>query len=124
MTELAELPDSVADDFEYIELLNSDSSATVSIDGMQLGGDVSVTLGDEELLPGESAVVVANERAFELRYGESVRVVGEYDGSLDDTEPHVQLIDTDTHALVDLTLALSDLLAKSRSGRRVVARVD
>lgn len=68
--------------FEFIELWNSSSNAVDLsgvrfTDGINYSFDAGATIG-----PGERLVVVKNEAAFESRYGQGRRVVGEFAGQL------------------------------------------
>ena len=107
--ERTQLPDAVATDFQFVELLNSDASTSVSVGDMQLEGDISARLSDEQMSPGESVVVVANEEAFRVRYGDAIRIVGEFEGTLHQLETQVSLIDFDSHALVEIRWTLDEL---------------
>jgi len=67
-----------ADDFEFVELANTGGETialggAAFIDGIDLEFDANVTVA-----PGERVVVVANQAAFEYRYGAGLPVVGQY----------------------------------------------
>jgi len=82
------------DDFEFIELLNSSTSGTINLSGVQLFNGVSFNFGDTFLFPGERAVVVEDVDAFMARYGDSVNVLGEWSGSLSNGGEAVALLDS------------------------------
>ena len=67
-----------ADDFEFVELTNTGGETialggAAFIDGIDLEFDANLTVA-----PGERVVVVANQAAFEYRYGAGLPVVGQY----------------------------------------------
>ena len=63
------------DDFEFIELFNRGSSP-LSLGGYHFTEGVDFAFPTQELAAGERAVVVSNEAAFRLRYGDQVRILG------------------------------------------------
>jgi hypothetical protein len=65
-------------DFEYVELLNISDVSTINLAGVTLNDGVEYVFPEAFLGPGERAVVVRNQAAFEYRYGTELRVVGEY----------------------------------------------
>ena len=77
-------------DFEFIELVNTSTTQSLNLEGVQfieqvLNNDnqgITFTFGDLTLEPGERVVVVEDMAAFELRYGTTVNVAGEYSGNL------------------------------------------
>jgi hypothetical protein len=66
-----------ADDFEFIELINTGTNA-INLSGTSLADGVQFTFGDETLAAGERIIVAANQAAFSHRYGPNIRVAGEY----------------------------------------------
>lgn len=74
-----------ANDFEFIELLNT-SSRHVDLDGCYFFGPVDFNFTGaatgRTLAPGARVLVVANATAFQLRYGPGKPVAGEYSGQL------------------------------------------
>jgi len=67
--------------FEFIELTNTGAEA-MQLDGFALSGSVEFAFGDYELAPGERVVIVANQDAFAVRYGDGIPVAGTYTGAL------------------------------------------
>ena len=67
-----------ADDFEFVELVNSSVSQAVSLSGIRFTEGIEFAFADETLAAGERIVVAANQAAFQHRYGTSVRLAGEY----------------------------------------------
>lgn len=71
------------DEFEFVELLNT-SNASIELQGVVFSNAVDFAFtGSTVLAPGERAVVVENQDAFEFRYGTSIRVLGQWSGGLD-----------------------------------------
>jgi hypothetical protein len=72
------------DDFEFIEITNL-GTETVNLRQMRFSEGIEFTfLTDAFLLPGERAVLVRDLASFRMRYGNGVRVLGEFVGALDD----------------------------------------
>lgn len=90
------------DEFEYIELTNT-GATSLNVRNCRFGEGVSLTLNDATLAAGERAVVVRNLPAFQLRYGNSIRVLGEYVGNLDDGGEQITLLDPLGNVLTSLT---------------------
>ncbi len=86
--EIALHPDAEADDFEFIELINTGSKDLI-LNQLALDGTVQFEFADSNLTklgPGERVVVVGNREAFETRYGDSTPVAGEFEqGNLSDS---------------------------------------
>ena len=81
-----------ADDFEFIEFVNT-SSLTIDLTNVRLerteiddtthGVDFEFSAGEvTELGPAERVVVVEDTDAFMLRYGDGIRVAGQWSGAL------------------------------------------
>lgn len=70
------------DDFEFIEVQNV-GHTTAELLNYRFTDGVTFAFRSFELAAGEYAVIVKNLTAFRLRYGDEVRVIGEFDrGSL------------------------------------------
>ncbi len=67
--------------FEFIELTNT-SDSPLQLKDYSLSGAVQFTFGDYELAAGGRVVIVANQDAIALRYGDGVPVAGAYVGAL------------------------------------------
>ena len=92
--ELAIIPNLSASDFEFIELMNT-GSETLRMSGVQFVDGVTMTFGAGiDLLQGERLLVVANRVAFDLRFGSSFPVAGEFLGSLNNGGETIQIIDS------------------------------
>ena len=91
--ELASIPTLSASDFEFIELVNT-GAETLDLGGAQFIDGITLTLGAGiELLAGERLLVVADQAAFELRFGTNLSVAGEFSGSLSNSGEAIQIID-------------------------------
>jgi len=84
------------DQFEFIEFVNT-SSAALDLAGVHFnatGGGVSFAFGTGDLLAaGERGVLVSDLAAFQLRYGSSINVMGEYAGNLSNGGEQIDLED-------------------------------
>ena len=67
---------------QFLELYNSSATGTVNLSGMQFNAGITLTLGNLDLGPGERAIIVKDLSAFQFRYGNGIRVLGQYSGSL------------------------------------------
>lgn len=88
-----------ADDFEFVEFLNI-SDQIVDVSGVRLAqttdGDNTIGLdfdfgsgAIQELQPGERLIVVESLEAFQLRYGESLPVAGQWSGGLNNASERI-----------------------------------
>ncbi len=92
--ELAVLPGMVGGDFEFIELINSGANA-LDLGKAYFEEGVEFTFPAPFMLnPGERCLVVASQSAFQIRYGESHRIAGEFQGSLDNGGEKLRLLDS------------------------------
>jgi len=101
--ELTALPGAQEDDFEFIELVNTHPTATISLNNMSLAGGLSFTFGNAILAAGERAVVVENLAAFQARYGTGHNVLGEWSGGASNSGETIEL----RNALDNVVMALS-----------------
>lgn len=104
------------DDFEFIEVLNSNPTETIGLLGVTLAGGVDFTFGDLHLAPHERVVVVRNIDAFVARYGTEVTIAGQYDGSLNNGGEEVALLDATDAVLVSVNYNDTDPWAVSADG--------
>ncbi|MCA9197740.1 MAG: chitobiase/beta-hexosaminidase C-terminal domain-containing protein, partial [Planctomycetales bacterium] len=93
------------DEFEFVEFVNV-SDQIVDLSNVQLlqtttenqttgiGFDFA-SADDTRLAPGERIVVVENEAAFRVRYGDQVRVAGQWAGGLSNNSEHVTVVSGD-----------------------------
>jgi hypothetical protein len=66
---------------EYIELQNI-GSTTLNLEGVRLSGGVDFTFPAMTLAPGQYTLVIAQQAAFQARYGTTLNVAGVYTGKL------------------------------------------
>ncbi|MCA9215523.1 MAG: CotH kinase family protein [Planctomycetales bacterium] len=72
------------DDFEFVEIHNP-TDAPISLIGLHLEGGIDFDFfnaSETTIGAGQYALVVANQSAFNARYGDALPVVGEYTGQL------------------------------------------
>ncbi|MCA9197905.1 MAG: CotH kinase family protein, partial [Planctomycetales bacterium] len=72
------------DEFEFVELVNTSATETINLAGYRFTEGIEFTFGDVSLAPHQRTVVVANQTAFQQRYGSDLPVAGEY-GTTPDT---------------------------------------
>jgi hypothetical protein len=107
-TELAVDNSLVSDDFEFIELVNTSATETLSLSDVRLANGVQFDFTGaavSQLEPGQRVLIVRNATAFALRYGNDVmdRVAGEFaaNTALRDTGERVTLTTFDGSIIVD-----------------------
>ena len=92
-SELAMAPGADAEDFEWIEFLNT-GTTTIDLSGAALTEGVGFRFPAGFLLePGQRSVVVASAAAFRARYGAAPVVAGSFSGNLDNSGERLQLTD-------------------------------
>jgi hypothetical protein len=79
------------EDFEYIELLNT-GSTPINLTGFAFTNGIDFKFSGGVLQPGEFIVAVKNRTVFESRYGNQVRIAGQYTGSLDNSGERITLV--------------------------------
>ncbi|MDB4319046.1 lamin tail domain-containing protein [bacterium] len=101
--ELTSIPALSASDFEFIELINlGGTSLDLSLAKFTEG--VTMTFpGGTILAPGQRVIVVANQAAFELRYGNLLPVVGQFTGNLDNSGEQLQIVDAVGENVLEFT---------------------
>ena len=94
----------VDNDFEFIELANT-SNSFVDYTNVTFTNGLTFTMPVGTVLaPGERVVLVADEEAFEFRYGvDLVRIVGEFTGNLSNSGERIRLAAADGSTIVDFT---------------------
>jgi hypothetical protein len=80
-----------AADFEFLELKNV-GLQPLALGGYQLTDGVDFVFPNMTLAPGDHVLVVRNEPAFHLRYGNGQNIAGEFGGSLANEGEHVTLL--------------------------------
>ncbi len=99
---------------EFIELANL-GEEMIDLNLVRFASGIDFVFGPTELLPGEAVVVVQDTDAFRARYGESVRVAGQYAGRLDNGGERLRLEDAIGRTLVDLRF--NDKWSRSTDGK-------
>ncbi len=77
---------------EFIELTNV-GSETVNLNLVQFTKGIQYTFPSYELSPGGYCLLVRDQAAFEAVYGNTLAVVGQYTGSLDNAGEKIELLD-------------------------------
>ena len=93
--ELTAIPGVNNDDFEFIEILNT-GAQTMDLTGVELTNGVTfdfTTSAITSLDPDQYMLVVSNQAAFELRYGNDLPIAGEYEGNLANGGERLTLVD-------------------------------
>ena len=99
--ELAANPGLGDNNFEFVELINTSTAQSLNLEGVQfveqvLDNDnqgITFTFGALTLAPGERIVVVEDTEAFQLRYGNTIQIAGEFSGNLDNGGETITLHD-------------------------------
>ena len=99
------------DDHEFVEVKNT-SGFAVNLKDVAFTRGIVFTFPDQNLAPGEVAVIVRNEAAFRSRYGTRARILGSYGASeannfANDGE-RVTLTDAADQTLLDFTFEDGD----------------
>ena len=93
-------------DFEFIEITNT-SDSLVDYTNVTFTSGLTFTMPVGTVLAlGERMVLVADQAAFEFRYGLGfVRIVGEYTGNLGNSGERIRLAAADNSTIADFTYA-------------------
>ena len=113
--ELAAMPGITNNDFEFVELQNISDDA-VNIAGAQFTEGIELSFAPIQLDAGERAVVVADVEAFQLRYGQDIRVLGEYAGRLANGGEQITLIDALGEVIFDFRYNDNQLWPQAADG--------
>ena len=81
-----------AEDYEFLELLNTGSSS-VNLAGVKFIAGISYTFPSQSLAPGSRVVLAKKPTAFAARYGAGLSVLGPYDGQLSNGGEQLHLTD-------------------------------
>jgi hypothetical protein len=79
------------EDFEFLEFMNSGSSA-LDLRGFKITDGVYFGFPSYLLNPGARVLVVKNRAAFESRYGTGLPIAGEYTGQLENSGERITVI--------------------------------
>ena len=93
------------DAFEFIEILNVSDSIDVDLSGTSFTDGVDFTFPQgATLAPGARLIIVANQAAFEFRYGANIATIaGEFAGQLKNRSEHLRFEAADTSTIADFT---------------------
>ncbi len=95
------------EDFEYLELTNTSTTATIDVDGVRLTDGIVFDLVPRTLAPGERIVLARNPGAYIARYGVTSAMAGSYGGSTSPTLSNggerILLLAADTSPIADFT---------------------
>ncbi len=85
-----------AEEFEFIELVNTSSTETIDLTNVQLAIGVTFTFpAGSFLLPGQRVLVVEDQGNFQSRYGTGLNIAGEWIGALNNSGEQLQLLASD-----------------------------
>ncbi|OHB74599.1 MAG: hypothetical protein A2Z25_16450 [Planctomycetes bacterium RBG_16_55_9] len=87
---------------EFIELTNI-GDETINLNLVRFTNGIDFTFPNVELAPGRYVVIVQDRNAFEARYSNRVRVVGQYSGRLDNAGERVTLEDAAGQTILDFS---------------------
>jgi hypothetical protein len=90
------------DDFEFIELVNT-SNTPINLLGASFTDGVRFVFPEFQLAAGRSAVIVSNEHAFRLRYGNDSALIGVYEGHLSNGGEMLKLEDATGQAILEFS---------------------
>lgn len=112
----------VADDFEYIELLNTGAVA-LNLAGARFTQGIEFTFpAGTTLAAGARLLVAANVPAFQLRYGATATVYGPFVGSLDNGGEEIEIVDPSGEVILDFTYDDGWYPPTDGAGRTLVVR--
>ena len=120
--EVQAISSAVVEDFQYLELLNT-GTAPLDLSGVRFTEGVAYTFpAGSRLEGGARVVVVANQAAFQLRYGMGASTVGPFLGSLDKGGESIQLVDGSGEVVLDFSYSDQWYRPSDGAGRTLVAR--
>ena len=83
VTEIYYNPPGASEGTEYIEIQNTSADRAIHLDGLAFVDGVKFSFSPGQILdPGERAVIVNDRPSFEEAFGNGVRILGEFDGNL------------------------------------------
>ena len=96
------ISDADNDDFEFIEVMNTNTSEPVNLLGMRFADGVEFSFGDVTLNPSQRGVIVRDEAAFVERYGNDVNILGTYAGGLANGGERIEFVDATGNRIVEM----------------------
>ncbi len=120
--ETAAISSVVADDFEYIELLNT-GATVLNLAGARFtkGIDFAFPAGTT-LAAGARLLIAANLPAFQLRYGTGVPAIGPWLGALDNGGEDLEIVDASGEVVLDFGYNDTWFPPTDGTGRTLVVR--
>lgn len=118
------LPGVVDGDFEYIELMNI-GATPLALGGAYFDEGVTFTFpAGYTLAAGARCLVVANQIAFQLRYGSGFNalIAGQYDGQLDNNGETIQINDVVGESILDFRYESTWFPPSDEGDRTLVVR--
>ncbi len=95
-----------ADEFEYLEIVNTSATETLTLTGVRLAGGIDFVFPEMTLAPGEYAVVAENADALAFRYdATNIRFAGQYTGKLSNSGEALQLLDPASATILDFSFS-------------------
>jgi len=104
--------------FEFIEILNVSDATDIDLSGTRFTDGVDFTFPQGiTLAPGDRLIIVANQAAFEFRYGSGLATIaGEFLGQLKNSGEHVRFEATDSSTIADFTYGDNNPWPESADG--------
>jgi hypothetical protein len=106
-------------DFEFVELVNG-GLGTLDLTGIRFTDGITFDFSEASmtyLAPGQRILLVANQTAFEIRYGLDLPVVGQYSGKLSNQGEHLEIMDAHGNILTSLTFGTNNPWPKQADGQ-------
>jgi hypothetical protein len=114
--ELAAMPGIDSEEFEFLEFTNV-GNVPLQLLNVRLDDGIEFTFDETILAAGERGVVVQNSAAFQLRYGTSARILGEFaSGRLSNSGERVVLLSAEGETIVDLSYGDRGLWPEAADG--------
>ncbi|MCA9199953.1 MAG: lamin tail domain-containing protein, partial [Planctomycetales bacterium] len=114
--ELASVPGLTDESFEFVELVNV-SNAPVNLLGVQFSQGVEFVFPSMILGANEVGVIVRNEGAFVARYGDQVRILGQFaSGQLSNSGEQLTLVDVAGENITSVDYTETDPWSEAADG--------
>ena len=92
-----------AEEFEFLELINTSATEVIDLTGVQLAGGVTFVFPSSTLLPGQRILVVEDSGNFKSRYGNGLPIAGEWTGALKNSGEELILLGSDGSVIQQFT---------------------
>ena len=113
--ELEAFPALTSNDFEFIEIKNIGQTES-SLAGMRFENGLDYVFGDVSIPAGGYGLLVKNEAAFELRYGDQLNILGQYSSSLSDAGERISLHNIGGELITEFSYDDNDLFSEAADG--------